>query len=130
MILARNKPELGGRVTLTIDVRLQRIVENALGEAPSSAGKELCGAVVLLDVRTGEVLATASLPSFDPNIFKPGTPAQTISDVMNNPLSPMLNRTVGARYPPGSTFKPITLLAGLESGVISPARPGGLPGIF
>jgi penicillin-binding protein 2 len=76
--------------------------------------------VVLLDVRTGEVLAMASLPSFDPNIFNPGTPAQTIDTVLNDPGHPMLNRATGARYPPGSTFKPITLLAGLASGAISP----------
>ena len=122
--------ERGGRVMLTIDVRLQRILEKALGEAPSSAGKQLSGAAVLLDVRTGEVLALASAPSFDPNIFGPGTPGQVIEAVMTDPASPMLNRTIGARYPPGSTFKPITLLAGLESGVISPQDTVTCPGFF
>ncbi len=128
--LGEKQAEVGGRVTLTIDVRLQKIVEKALGKAKTFDGKELCGAVILLDVRTGEVLATASLPNFDPNIFNPGTPAETVSSVLNNPDSPMLNRTVGARYPPGSTFKPITLLAGLESGVISPQDRVVCPGFF
>jgi len=118
--LGEKQAEHGGRVTLTIDVRLQRIVEDALAATKLPAGKELRGAAVVLDVRTGEVLALASVPSFDPNIFNPATPAPTIEAVMNNPSSPMLNRAIGGRYPPGSTFKPITLLAGLESGAISP----------
>ena len=118
--LGEKQAELGGRVTLTIDTRLQRIVEDALAHAPLSAGQELRGAAVLLDARTGEVLAMASVPSFDPNIFNPGTPKPVIQAVFNNPASPMLNRAIGARYAPGSTFKTITLLAGLESGAISP----------
>jgi penicillin-binding protein 2 len=118
--LGEKEAEQGGRVTLTIDVRLQRIAEKELAAAPPAAGKQLSGAVVVLDVRTGEVLAMASLPSFDPNIFNPGTPAQTINAVLNDPDHPMVNRAIGARYPPGSTFKPITLLAGLASGAISP----------
>ncbi|HUJ08944.1 MAG TPA: penicillin-binding protein 2 [Verrucomicrobiae bacterium] len=118
--LGEKQAECGGRVTLTIDVNLQRIVEQALAQAPAAAGKQLAGAVVLLDVHTGEILAMASFPSFDPNIFNPGTPAPVIQAVLNNPASPMLNRAIGARYPPGSTFKTITLLAGLESGAISP----------
>lgn len=121
--LGEKQAELGGRVTLTIDARLQKIVEDALAAATPSAGKDLCGAAVLLDVRTGEVLAMASVPSFDPNIFNPGTPTPVIEAVMNNPVRPMLNRVFGGRYPPGSTFKTITLLAGLETGAISPEDP-------
>jgi penicillin-binding protein 2 len=118
--LGEKQAELGGRVTLTIDARLQRIVEDALGRAPTGAGKEVRGAAVLLDAGTGEVLAMASVPSFDPNIFNAGTPPPVIQAVLNNPASPMLNRAIGARYAPGSTFKPLTLLAGLEAGAISP----------
>jgi len=118
--LGEKQAERGGRVTLTIDVRVQRVLEDALGAVKLPAGKELRGAAVVLDVRTGEVLAMASVPSFDPNIFNPATPASVIGAVMNNPSSPMLNRAIGGRYPPGSTFKPITLLAGLNSGAISP----------
>ena len=118
--LGEKQAELGGRVTLTIDAKLQRIVEEALAHTHLSDGKELRGAAVLLDVRTGEVLAMASLPSFDPNIFNPGTPAQTVRAVLSDPAKPMWNRAIGGGYPPGSTFKTITLLAGLESGAISP----------
>ena len=108
-------------MTLTIDVRLQRIVEEGAG----------CGPVVRRqsNSRRGGACSMCAraksspwppLPSFDPNIFNPGTPVQTIEAVFNDPASPMLNRATGARYPPGSTFKPITLLAGLASGAISP----------
>jgi penicillin-binding protein 2 len=118
--LGEKQAELGGRVTLSIDIRLQRIVEEALARAPISAGKELRGAAVLLDARTGEVLAMASAPGFDPNIFNPATPAPVIHAVFNNSAKPMWNRAIGGGYAPGSTYKTITLLAGLESGAISP----------
>lgn len=119
--LGETPAERGGRVTLTIDVRLQRIMEDALAAVKLPAGKELRGAAVMLDARTGEVLAMASAPGFDLNIFNnPATPVPVLQAVMNNPSSPMFNRAIGGLYPPGSTFKTITLLAGLESGAISP----------
>ena len=115
------KPALrGNRVTLTIDARIQKIAEQALARAELPPGKELRGAVVVLDPRNGEVLAMASAPAFDPNIFNPGTPAAQINALLTDPQSPMFNRALGARYAPGSTFKPITLLAGLEAHTISP----------
>jgi penicillin-binding protein 2 len=110
--------ERGDRVTLTIDVNIQRIVENALDNAPLSAGAELRAAAVVLDPRTGEVLAMASRPTFDPNLFTPGAPAEQVAWVLRNPGSPLLNRATGARYAPGSTFKPLTLLAALDSGAV------------
>jgi penicillin-binding protein 2 len=118
--LGEKQAECGDRIALTLDARIQRIVEEALARAPVPAGKDLCGAAVVIDPRNGEVLAMASAPSFDPNIFNPGVPAETIHAVLNDARSPMLNRAIGARYAPGSTFKTITLLAGLESGAISP----------
>jgi len=113
--------ERGDRVTLTIDANIQRIVENALDHAPLSGGAELRAAAVVLDPRTGEVLAMASRPTFDPNLFTPGAPAEEIAWVLRNPASPLLNRAIGARYAPGSTFKPVTLLAALDSGAVKPA---------
>jgi penicillin-binding protein 2 len=112
--------ERGNRIVLTIDSRIQRITEQALEHTVLSAGKELRGCAVVLDPNSGEVLAMASLPDFDPNIFTPGAPAAAVAQAFQNPGSPMLNRAARALYPPGSTFKPITLLAGLESGAISP----------
>lgn len=110
--------ERGNRLVLTIDARIQRIVETALAHTVLPAGKELRGCAVVLDPRTGEILALASIPTFDPNVFNPGSPAGTVNAVLQNPARPMMNRVIGARYPPGSTFKPVTLLAGLEAGTI------------
>ncbi len=116
--VGEKEAERGNRVTLTIDARIQKIAEDALSRAHLPAGKQLRGAVVVLDPRNGEVLALVSWPAFDPNIFNHGTDAVLVNAVLQNPLSPMLNRALGARYPPGSTFKPVTMLAGLEAGTI------------
>jgi penicillin-binding protein 2 len=117
----RKSAQRGDRVVLTLDARFQRIVEQALANVEMPAGKTARGAAVVLDPRTGEVLALASVPTFDPNIFNPGVPAPTVNAVLTDPQSPMLNRVVGARYAPGSTFKPVTLLAALEAGKAAPA---------
>jgi penicillin-binding protein 2 len=114
--------ERGNRVVLTLDTRIQQIAERALAGASLPPGRDLRGAVVVLDPRSGEVLALASAPAFDPNLFNPGVPAEQISAVLNDARSPMFNRAIGARYAPGSTYKPITLLAGLQSGVVSASR--------
>jgi len=107
--------ERGNRVTLTLDARIQALTEDALRRAPLSPRHPLRGAAVVLDVRTGAVLAMASVPTFDPNMFNPGVPSETIQSVLQNEERPMINRAFGGLYPPGSTFKPITMLAGLES---------------
>ncbi|MCG3147582.1 MAG: Peptidoglycan D,D-transpeptidase MrdA [Verrucomicrobiae bacterium] len=114
-----DKPaERGNRLVLTLDSRIQKIAERALTHAPLPAGKELRGAAVVLDPRNGEILALASLPAFDPNLFNPGTPAATINALLQGTAHPMLNRAIGAAYAPGSIFKPVTLLAGLEAGTV------------
>ncbi|MEI6084287.1 MAG: penicillin-binding protein 2 [Verrucomicrobiota bacterium] len=116
--LGDKSAERGNRLVLTIDARIQAIVETALAHAKLPPGKELRGCAVVLDPRTGEILALASVPAFDPNLFNPGTPAVAVNAVLQNPARPMMNRVIGARYAPGSTFKPVTLLAGLEAGTI------------
>jgi penicillin-binding protein 2 len=108
--VGEKEAECGHRVMLTIDARIQKIAEEALAQAHLPAGKHLRGAVVALDPRNGEVLAMASYPAFDPNA--------PVGPLLQDPGSPMLNRAIGGRYPPGSTFKPVTLLAGLEAGTI------------
>ena len=109
-----DKPaERGNRIVLTIDARIQQIVETALAHTVLPAGKQLCGAAVVLDPRNGEILAMASVPTFDPNV--------SVVPLLNAPFSPLLNHATGARYAPGSTFKPVTLLAGLESGKVTPS---------
>ncbi len=119
--IGRKPATRGQRVVLTIDTRIQQLLEEAMQSVSLPAGKTLRGAAVVLHARTGEVLAMTSLPTFDPNLFNPGTPAEPIRALFSDPDKPMLNRAYGGLYAPGSTFKPITLLAGLKTGKVAPA---------
>lgn len=100
----------GKNLQLTIDLDLQVVAELAL------QGKR--GAVVALDPRNGEVLAMVSRPSFDPNKFAVRIKSADWKELTDDPGNPLLNRAIQAQWAPGSTFKPIVALAGLESGSI------------
>lgn len=100
----------GKDLQLTIDLDLQAVAELAM------EGKR--GAVVALDPRTGEVLAMVSRPAFDPNKFTGRIRSADWKQIMDDPGNPMLNRAIQAQLAPGSTFKPIMALAGLEQGII------------
>ena len=104
--LKRIPSQPGDNLYLTIDARLQQTAEEAL------AGRR--GAVVAIDPNTGDVLAMASMPSFDPNLFVTGIDADTYQDLQQSPNKPLFNRTLQGQYPPGSTLKPFLGLAGLE----------------
>ncbi len=92
---------------LTLDLDVQRVAEEALG------GR--AGAVVAMDPYTGEILALASQPAYDPNAFtRPLPPAEWAR--LNGPDRPQQNRAISARYPPGSVFKIVTAAAALEAG--------------
>jgi len=114
-------------VTLTIDYRLQSIAEKALKNRITSLANEKngkytdanSGAVVITNVNTGEVLALASYPSFDPNLFISGISYDDWNKLNNNPSIPMYNRATQGTYSPGSTFKMISAIAGLEKGAIT-----------
>jgi penicillin-binding protein 2 len=101
-------PKPGKNVILSIDSRLQAEAEKVF---PGVAG-----AVVALDVRTGFILAMVSRPSYDPNVLTGRVSAAQMSAMAKDPLQPMMFRPVAMHYSPGSTFKPITMLAGLKSG--------------
>ena len=111
------EPEPGGNVVLTIDIGLQGQIENILAEAlPNLESKEVEGAAcVVLDVDSAEVLAAASYPTFSQATYSADYQAN-----LENPLNPLFNRAFQGLYPPGSTFKMITAIAGLESGIITP----------
>ncbi len=100
----------GKNVQLTIDLDLQAVAELTL--------ENRRGAVVALDPRTGEVLAMVSRPAFDPNLFAGRIRSKDWKDLLDNPDHPLLNRAIQAQLAPGSTFKPIMALAGLETGAI------------
>jgi penicillin-binding protein 2 len=100
----------GRNLQLTIDLDLQAVAELTL--------ENRRGAVVALDPRTGEVLAMVSRPAFDPNLFAGRIRSKDWKDLVDNPAHPLMNRAIQAQQAPGSTFKPIMLLAGLETGAI------------
>lgn len=106
-----NKEAISGKsIQLTIDLDLQAVAELAL------EGRK--GSVVVLDPRSGEVLAMASRPSYDPNKFAGRIRSREWYEIVNNPDKPLLNRAIQAQLAPGSTFKPIVAMAALESGDI------------
>ncbi len=105
-------PKRGADVTLTIDLDLQRAAEQAF--QPGSRG-----AVVAIDPRTGEVLALASKPNYDPNEFSTGITQARWDELSQGGNYPLFNRAIQAVYPPGSTLKPFVALAGLSVHAIS-----------
>ncbi len=105
------KPLKGEDIRISIDINAQMEAEKSLeGQA---------GAVVALKADTGEVLAMASAPSFDPNLFVAGIEHGEWSALINDPAKPLMNRAIQNQYPPGSTFKTITALSALETGLVS-----------
>ncbi|MEK7690580.1 MAG: penicillin-binding transpeptidase domain-containing protein, partial [Bdellovibrionota bacterium] len=105
------RKEVPGRnLILTIDQDLQL--------AAAKAFTEKNGSLVAIDPRTGEILAMISRPSFDPTEFSRGIPAALLNKLRNNESKPLVDKTIHEHYPPGSTFKVVTAIAGLEEGVI------------
>lgn len=111
-LLAEKAPSKGKDLILSMDINLQRTAEESFGERT--------GALVAIKPDTGEILALASKPSFDPNLFAKGISQRQFEGIVHNPRNPFLNRALQSQYPPGSTFKIVTALAGLEEGVIDP----------
>lgn len=106
--LARHEPTAGETLPLTIDSRLQEFCVARIGEES--------GGIVVMDVDNGEVLALVSMPAFDPNEFSKGITSKYWKELNANKKSPLLNKAIAGQYPPGSTFKMMTGLAGLHSG--------------
>jgi len=107
--LSVNPAVEGSKLHLTIDLRLQKYVTERI--------KNDVASVVVMDVKTGEILAYASSPSFDPNNFVEGVSRQYWQELNTDPKKPLNNKPIAALYPPGSTFKLMVALAALEAGV-------------
>lgn len=126
--LAATPPTAGHSLKVTLDLPLQQEAEKGLLQAIENAragGKPAtAGAFVAMDPRNGQVLAMGSTPTYDPNRFaKPLTPAEYRALTGSGSTSgPLTNRAVDGAYPTGSTFKPITAMAALEGGVITPGE--------
>lgn len=107
--------EPGKNVTLTIDAEIQRVAEMELAKATLPPTR---GAAVVLDVQTGEVIALASAPTFNPNHWIPYLPHAIWDTYTNEDVAPLQDRAVYGNYAPGSTFKTIVAFAGLEAGTL------------
>jgi len=111
--LAHQPPTPGNTLMLSIDIRLQALVEELY--------KDRRGALVAIDPRSGEVLAFVSKPTFDPNLFVDGIDADSWRELNEDIDKPLLNRALRGTYPPGSTFKPFMAMAALNSGKRGPS---------
>jgi len=111
--LFREEGQPGADITLTLDMELQSF-------AMARMRAETAASTVVMDIYDGDVLVLASSPSYDPNAFAQGLTAAAWRELTRNPLHPLINKAIAGQYAPGSTFKPIVALAGLESGQITP----------
>jgi penicillin-binding protein 2 len=107
-------PEPGYNVVTTLDLRLQQLAEKAL------EAKAKRGAIVIVDPNNGDILALASWPTYDPNLFVPSISAEQLKILQNDPDIPLLPRAYRSSYPPGSTFKIAVGIAALESHAVQP----------
>ena len=112
----------GNSVVLSIDIKLQKLVEDLYGKRR--------GALVALDPKTGEILAFVSKPTFDPNLFVDGIDFENWQALNESPDKPLLNRALRGTYPPGSTYKPFMALAALQTGKRSEKTLISDPGYF
>jgi penicillin-binding protein 2 len=120
--MSERDPVPGLDVVLSIDQHIQLVAQDAL------AGRR--GAAVVIDPSNGEVLALVSAPSFDPNIFASTERRNRASVYLNDPMSPLLNRAVSAQFPPGSVFKIMVAMAGLEEKKFIPSMTVDCPGYY
>ena len=105
-------PIIGGNIQTTIDENIQRVMYDALTQHRSGCG-------VAMEINTGHILAMVSTPSFDPNIFRQDDGDEYIDTLRDDIAKPFMNKVIEGQYPPGSTFKIVVALAGLESGAIT-----------
>ena len=110
--LNRHEGQPGSDLALTLDLNLQQLASQRL------VGQS--GAVAVIDVHTGAVLALASTPGYDPNAFNRGLTVDEWQTLIGNPKAPLTNKAVAGQYAPGSTFKPVVALAAMERGVATP----------
>jgi len=106
------KGEKGQNLKLTIDTKVQQLANKLL--------KDKAGSICVMDIYSGSIIAMQSSPSFDPNLFVFGISQDEWQLIRNNPMKPLVNKTLQGNYSPGSTIKPIVALSALENGIINP----------
>ena len=105
------KGKKGKTLRLTIDTEVQKLANELL--------KDKAGSICVMDIFTGSIIAMHSSPSFDPNLFVFGISQDEWQIIRNNPMKPLVNKTLQGNYSPGSTIKPIVALSALENGIIN-----------
>ena len=120
--VSRNAATAGDNLVLSIDIELQKIVEEAFGQRR--------GALIAIEPSTGDILAYVSMPSYDPNLFVEGIDQQSWDELNNSLDRPLVNRPLSGAYPPGSTYKPFMALAALELGKRTPSATIADPGYY
>lgn len=129
-VLEEVRPLPGNRVVLALDVDLQRVAEETMSAVVLPNDPNPKGAVVALDVRTGDVLAMVSRPTYDPNHFAGRVDPVTWKGLIDDPWVPLQNRTIQNQFPPGSTFKAFVAAAALHEGVIDEHTSVFCPGSY
>ncbi len=109
------KETQGEKIKLTVDLEVQQLAQELL--------KGKAGSISAMDIYTGEIIAMASSPTYDPNKFTHGISHKDWGEIRDDPLKPLVNKSIAGLYSPGSTFKPLVALAALEFGTIDPERP-------
>ncbi|PXX41838.1 penicillin-binding protein 2 [Undibacterium pigrum] len=121
-VLSRSAPTSGKNLILSVDIELQKVIEEAFGDRR--------GALVAIEPETGDVLAFVSKPTYDPNLFVEGIDQQSWNELNTSEDKPLLNRPLTGAYPPGSTYKPFMALAALELGKRTTSQAIADPGYF
>lgn len=117
-VLANSPSQSGEDLSLTIDIKLQKALTNSLGQQMKKSDSEVASGLVI-NPKTGEILAMTSLPGYDSNNFARGISGDDYTKVLNDPLRPMFNRAVSSGYPVGSSIKPLVAAAALQEKVIT-----------
>ncbi len=120
-------PKSGEGLILTLDARIQKVVEQLMTGTPESP---VSGSIVVIKVQTGEIMALVSKPSFDANLFAAGISKENWKKLILDERHPLQNRAIDGQYPPASTYKIVTALAALEEKVITPEATVYCPGHF
>lgn len=130
--ISSQEPVSGHDMALTIQTNVQKVMEDSLSNVITKLQKKYpkcqAGSAVLINVKTGGIIAMASYPSMDPNDFANGLSSDKAKYYWDEDLKPTLNRAISATYAPGSTFKMVTALAALSSGAITPSFTVNCPG--
>ncbi len=108
------KESQGDEIRTTVDLEVQKFAQELLNNQ--------AGSICVMDIYTGEIIAMASSPTYDPNKFTHGIGHKDWSEIRDNPLKPLVNKSIAGLYSPGSTLKPLVALAALEFGTIDPNR--------